>query len=71
MTNLAAIVALVDHLEATLRRPETGNGEFPGACCACLQDAGSVGHLPSCYLAQALEEVGAWRTLNPEFRELH
>jgi hypothetical protein len=64
MSNLDATVLLVDHLEATLRRLETGNGEFLEACCACLQDVGSMGHLPSCYLAQALEEVGAWRTRN-------
>jgi len=51
---------LVDHQEATLRRLENASGEFPGVCCACLQDVG-MGHLPSCYLAQALEEVGAWR----------
>ena len=54
--------ALVAYLEVVLRRLETGNTEFPGACCGCLQDVARVGHLPSCYLAGALEEVRTWRT---------
>ena len=49
--------ALVIRLEAVLKRLETGNTEFPGACAACLQDVATAGHLPSCYLAGALEEV--------------
>jgi hypothetical protein len=61
MTNLTATVLPVDHLETTLRRLDTGNGEFVGACCACLQEVGITGHLPSRYLPQALEEIRAWR----------
>ena len=57
MTNQDETAALVTHLEAVLRRLETGNTEFPGACAACLQDVATAGHLPSCYLAGALEEV--------------
>ena len=61
MTNWDETAALVDHLEAALKRLERENGEFPGACCACLQDVATVGHLPPCYLAGALDEVTAWR----------
>jgi|GEM_PF-3577762 hypothetical protein len=52
---------LVTRMEAVLKRLEVGNTEFPMACCACLQDVATAGHLPSCYLASALEEVREWR----------
>ena len=68
MTNPDETAALVTRLEvclkrleAVLKRLEVGNGEFPGACAACLQDVATAGHLPSCYLAGGLEEVRAWR----------
>ena len=61
MANPDETAALVTHLEAVLKRLETGNTEFPGACAACLQDVASVGHLPSCYLAGALDEISMWR----------
>ena len=54
--------ALVIRLEAVLKRLETGNTEFPSACAACLQDVATAGHLPSCYLAVALDEIRMWRT---------
>jgi hypothetical protein len=62
MARLEETEALVTHLEAVLKRLETGNTEFPGACAACLQDVAVAGHLPSCYLAGALEEVRTWRS---------
>jgi hypothetical protein len=61
MTTQDECGALVIRLEAVLKRLETGNTEFPGACAACLQDVATAGHLPSCYLAGALDEVRAWR----------
>jgi len=60
MTSPDETAALVTRLEAVLKRLETGNTEFPGACAACLQDVTVAGHLPSCYLARALEEVVVW-----------
>ena len=60
MTNTDESAALVIRLEAVLKRLETGNTEFPGACAACLQDVATAGHLPSCYLAGALDGVRAW-----------
>ena len=63
MTNPDETAALVTRLEAVLERLETGNTEFPGACAACLQDVATAGHLPSCYLAGALDEIRGWRTL--------
>ncbi len=65
MTEMDETVALVAHLEAVLTRLETGNSEFPGGCCACLQDVATAGHLPSCYIAQALGEVRKWRAKSP------
>jgi len=61
MTSPDETAALVTCLEAVLKRLEVGNTEFPGACAACLQDVATAGHLPSCYLAGALDEVRAWR----------
>ena len=61
MTSPDETAALVSRLEAVLKRLEVGNGEFPGACAACLQDVATAGHLPSCYLDAALDEVRAWR----------
>ena len=61
MPNPDESAALVTRLETVLKRLETGNTEFPGACAACLQDVATAGHLPSCFLAGALEEVRAWR----------
>ena len=61
MTNPDETAALVTRLEAVLKRLETGNTEFPGACAACLQDVATAGHLPSCCIARALEEVKEWR----------
>jgi len=61
MTSLDETAALVTRLEAVLMRLEIGNTEFPGACAACLQDVAAAGHLPSCILAGALDEVRAWR----------
>jgi len=60
MTSLDETAALVTRLETVLKRLETGNTEFPGACASCLQDVTVAGHLPSCYLAGALGEVRAW-----------
>ena len=61
MINPDESAALVTRLEAVLMRLETGNTEFAGACAACLQDVATTGHLPSCYLAGALDEVRAWK----------
>ena len=61
MTHSDETAALVTRLEALLKRLETGHNEFPGACAACLQDVATAGHLPSCYLAGALEETREWR----------
>jgi len=61
MPNPDESAALVTRLETVLKRLETGNTEFPGACAACLQDVTVAGHLPSCCLAGALDEVRAWR----------
>jgi len=61
MTNPDETTALVTRLEAVLMRLEIGNTEFPGACAACLQDVAKDGHLPSCYLAGALDEIRTWR----------
>jgi hypothetical protein len=61
MTNPDDSTALVTRLETVLKRLETGNTEFPGACAACLQDVATAGHLPSCFLAGALDEVQMWR----------
>jgi hypothetical protein len=61
MTNPDETAALVSRVETVLKRLEVGNTEFPGACAACLQDVASAGHLPSCYLAGALDEVRTWR----------
>jgi len=36
MPSLDETAALVTRLEAVLKRLETGNTEFPGACVACL-----------------------------------
>jgi len=63
MTSPDEPAALVTRMEAVLKRLEVGNTEFPGACAACLQDVATAGHLPSCYLVGALEEVKAWRAL--------
>jgi len=60
MTSPDETAALVTRLEAVLMRLEIGNTEFPGACTACLQDVAVAGHLPSCYLAGALDEVRTW-----------
>ena len=65
MTNPDETAALVTRLETILRRLEVGNTEFPGACAACLQDVATAGHLPSCFLAGALEEVRTWRSWLP------
>ena len=62
MTHSDETAALVNRLEVTLKRLETGNTEFPSACAACLQDVATAGHLPSCYLAVALDEIRMWRT---------
>ena len=61
MTSPDESAALVTRLETVLKRLEVGNTEFPSACAACLQDVTVAGHLPSCYLAGALEEVRMWR----------
>ena len=60
MPNPDESAALVTRLEAVLKGLEIGNGEFPRACAARLQDVANAGHLPSCYLAGALEEVVVW-----------
>jgi len=51
---------LVTRLEVALKRLETGNTEFPGACTACLQGVATAGHLVA-LPGRALEEVRAWR----------
>jgi len=61
MTSPDEPAALVTRMEAVLKRLEVGNTEFPGACAACLQDVATAGHLPSCYLAGALDDVWAFR----------
>ena len=61
MTNPGETAALVTCFEAALKRLETGNKEFPGGCCACLQGVAAACHLPSCYLALALDETRVWR----------
>jgi hypothetical protein len=61
MARLEETEALVTHLEAVLKRLETGNTEFPGACTACLQDVANAGHMPSCILAGALGKIRMWR----------
>ena len=61
MTSLDETAALVTHLEAVLKRLETGSGEFPGACTACLQDVAVAGHMPSCIIAGALDEIRTWK----------
>jgi len=61
MTHIDTTAALVDHLEAALRRLEVENYEPSGSCAACLQDTITGAHMPSCYLAVALKEIEAWR----------
>jgi len=53
--------ALLIQLESALRRLEKQNYNPPGSCCACLQDVEGAGHLPSCYLAKALEGIENWK----------
>lgn len=52
---------LVEQLEVVLRRLACGNVEPPGACCACLQDVDTQGHLPSCDIHLALIAIEEWR----------
>jgi hypothetical protein len=62
MTNPDETAALVSNLDAALKRLEVGNGEFPGGCCACLQDVATGWHLPSYSLAKTLDKMGGLRT---------
>ena len=54
--------ALITRLETALRRLET-EGFYPadGCCCACCQDVATWGHLPTCYLGQALKDLEEWK----------
>jgi len=56
------ITALIGRLETALRRLET-EGLYPadGCCCACWQDVARRGHLPTCYLGQALKDIEEWK----------
>jgi hypothetical protein len=53
--------ALLIQLESALNRLEKQNYNPPGSCCACLQDVDAEGHLPSCYLAEAIEGIAEWK----------
>jgi hypothetical protein len=57
MPTLQQTEKLVDRLEDVLRRLAYENHEPPGSCCACLQDADTRGHLPSCIISQALIKI--------------
>jgi tRNA C32,U32 (ribose-2'-O)-methylase TrmJ len=52
---------LVDRLEDVLRALAYGNRALPGACCACLQDVDTRGHLSSCDIHLALIAIEEWR----------
>jgi len=68
MTTQDETAALVNRLEAVLKRLEVGNGEFPGACCGCLQDVPIPGHLPSCCIDKALQEIVEWKAWSSKSR---
>ena len=54
--------ALMDRLETAFRRLESeGLYPFDGSCCACCQDVPTRGHLPTCYLGQALKDIEEWK----------
>ena len=51
---------LVEHLEAVLIRLSYEGFSPPGACCHCLQDVDTRGHLPGCIISQVVE-IEEWR----------
>ena len=61
MRTQAETEMLVDRLEAVLIWLTISNREPLGACCSCLQDVPNHGHLPSCYISQALKAIEEWR----------
>ena len=64
MPDVDKTIALMDRLETALRRLETeGFYLSDGCCCACCRDVATSGHLPTCYLGQALTDIEGWRNM--------